>query len=306
MVQAIAENVKVSINNVNWKGLALDAAAVGTGSAMVAFATSSILKTNGLVIGGITGASIIAEKVMGIDYTYIYYALSVCVLLCALMFMGKREALKIAALSLFFPAVLIVFNRSPFSLVEGDMMLASIYFGLIYGVGSGIILKRGFSFGGTDTIAKMLHVRVFPFISLSQILLAIDTVVIAASAFVFDRNIALYAILTQVVFMKTLDVVMFGVGSKLVKIEVISTRYEDITRYVLEEIKRGVSMYDVIGGYENESRVKAVTICSPREMMLIKRFIAKHDPDAFVNVMTVSAVWGRGKGFEDLTVDSSI
>jgi len=306
MINAIAENVRVSIGNVNWKGMVLDAGAVGTGSAMVAFATSSILKTNGLVIGGITGASIIAEKVTGIDYTYIYYALSICILLSALFFMGRREALKIAALSVFFPAVLIVFSQRQFNFVEDDLMLASIYFGLIYGVGSGIILKRGFSFGGTDTIAKMLHVRVFPFISLSQILLAIDTVVIVASAFVFDRNIALYAILTQVVFMKTLDVVMFGIGSKLVKIEVISTHYGDISRYVLEEIKRGVSMYDVIGGYENESRVKTVTICSPREMMLIKRFIAKHDPDAFVNVTTVSAVWGRGKGFEDLSRDSSI
>lgn len=306
MVQAIAQNLKVNIGSVNWKGVALDAAAVGTGSAMVAFATSSILKTNGLVIGGITGASIIAEKVTGIDYTYIYYALSVCVLLCALLFMGRREALKIAALSIFFPAVLIVFNRSPFSFVEGDMMLASIYFGLIYGVGSGIILKRGFSFGGTDTIAKMLHVRVFPFISLSQILLAIDTVVIAASVFVFDRNIALYAILTQVVFMKTLDVVMFGIGSKLVKMEVISARYEEVSRYVMSEIKRGVSMYEVIGGYEHESRVKVVTVCSPREMMLIKRFIAKLDPDVFVNVTPVSAVWGRGKGFESITDESGI
>lgn len=50
MINAITENVRVSIGNVNWKGMLLDAAAVGTGSAMVAFATSSILKTNGLVI----------------------------------------------------------------------------------------------------------------------------------------------------------------------------------------------------------------------------------------------------------------
>ncbi|AHM57570.1 hypothetical protein EAL2_808p00630 (plasmid) [Peptoclostridium acidaminophilum DSM 3953] len=291
---------KQSNKKINFKSLAMDALAVGSGTAIAAFSTASILKPNGLVMGGVTGTSILVEKMTGINYTYIYFALSICVLISTFFLLGKREALKIIVISLLFPPVLIFFSQRPFNFVEGDMMLAAIYFGIINGVGCGIILKRGFSFGGTDTIAKILHAKVFPFISLSQILLTIDTVVITASAFVFDRNVALYAILTQVIFMKTLDTVMFGAGNKLVKIEVISAHYDEISRYILKEIKRGVSMYDVVGAYTNESKTKVVTVCSPRDMILIKRFIAQLDSDVFVSVVPVSAVWGRGKGFEDL------
>lgn len=297
---------KLDLKKINFKSLAMDALVVGTGIAIAAFAITSILKPNGLVMGGITGTSLLVEKMTGVNYTYIYFALSICVLLSTFFLLGKREALKIIVLSLLFPPVLILFSQRPFNFVQGDMMLAAIYFGLINGIGCGLILKRGFSSGGTDSIAKILHAKLFPFISLSQILLTIDTVIITASAFVFDRNVALYAILTQVVFMKTLDVVMFGIGNKLVKIEVISTQYEEISRYILKEIKRGVSMYDVVGAYTNESKTKIVTVCSPREMMLIKRFIAHLDPDVFVCVVPVSAVWGVGKGFEDLADENGI
>ncbi|GLC32002.1 YitT family protein [Clostridium omnivorum] len=270
------------------------------GCILVAFAISSILKPSGLVTGGITGISIIFEKLTGIKYTYIYYVLSLLVLLTAFITMGKREGFKIITLSVLFPLILIIFENLNISFIKNDMMLSSVYFGIVCGIGTGLMLKRGFSSGGTDTIAKILHKKIFTFVGLSEILLCIDATIIATSAIVYNLNVALYAIISQIISMKLIDLVMFGFDSKKVKIEIISDKHEEITQYILHQIVRGVTSCEIRGGYMNATRLKLQTICSPREAMLIKRFISDTDSDAFVNVVPVISVWGKGIGFDSL------
>ncbi|MDF2547786.1 MAG: transporter [Anaerosolibacter sp.] len=285
--------------------LAFDFLYLGLGCALLAFAITSILQPNGLITGGITGISIITGKLAGVKYTYLYYVLSLVVLISAWGLMGKREAGKIILLSTCFPMMLILFDTMKFDFIENDMFLASIYYGIISGAGCGLILKRGYSMGGTDTIAKILHHRLFPFISISQLLLGIDVVIIIVSAFVYDRRVALYAILTQLVMMKAIDLVLFGFGSKNVKIEIISNCNDAVADYIMNTIGRGISTYEITGGYTNNTRQKIISICSPREVMLIKMHIAKIDPDAFVNVLPVISVWGKGIGFESLLEETN-
>lgn len=282
------------------KNKAFDFIFVTIGCILVAFSITSILKPNELVAGGITGISIITEQITKISYEYIYYFLSLLVLIAAYFTLGKREAVKIVTLSVTFPMVLIIFERMNFAFIENDRILASIYFGIICGVGTALILKRGFSQGGSDTIAKILHNKLFPFISLSEILLCIDGVIIISSAIIYDKEIALYAIISQLIFMKVVDTVLYGFSSKKVKVEIISENHEVISNYILTDMKRGISTYEIKGGYMNMVRLKIVTICSPRESMLIKMFISNQDPNAFVNVLPVTSVWGKGLGFESL------
>lgn len=289
-----------SMRKIDIKKIIADYFFVLAGCILVAFAISSILKPSGLVTGGITGISIIFEKLTGIKYTYIYYVLSLLVLLTAFITMGKREGFKIITLSVLFPLILIIFENLNISFIKNDMMLSSVYFGIVCGIGTGLMLKRGFSSGGTDTIAKILHKKIFTFVGLSEILLCIDATIIATSAIVYNLNVALYAIISQIISMKLIDLVMFGFDSKKVKIEIISDKHEEITQYILHQIVRGVTSCEIRGGYMNATRLKLQTICSPREAMLIKRFISDTDSDAFVNVVPVISVWGKGIGFDSL------
>ncbi|KDR96468.1 Uncharacterized membrane-anchored protein YitT, contains DUF161 and DUF2179 domains [Peptoclostridium litorale DSM 5388] len=288
-------NNKVDINKIG-----IDVFFVGLGSMIFAFSIASILKPSGLMTGGITGISILVDKMFGLNYTYVYYIQSLSILLAAFIFLGKKEALKIITMSFAFPATLILFDRYSVDFVQGDLVLSSIYYGIIGGFGFGLILKRGYSVGGTDSLGKILHKKLFPFTSLSQIILVVDTIIVIASAFVFDRNIALYAILTQVVFMKVVDAVLFGITPKIMKVEIISNHYQEISEYILTQLKRGTSMTEITGGYTNQKRIKLVSLCSPRDVMLVKAFIAKCDPNALVDVCATSAVWGKGTGFQNL------
>ncbi|ERI95667.1 hypothetical protein HMPREF1982_00141 [Clostridiales bacterium oral taxon 876 str. F0540] len=284
----------------NYKKIILDIIIVTIGCILTAFSITSILKPNGLISGGITGISIIMEKFIHVKYTYIYYALSLFVLLSAWLAMGKKEALKIITLSVTFPIILIVLENLNYNFISNDMILASVYYGIIGGIGVGLVLKRGFSFGGTDTIAKLLHRKVFSFISISEILLCIDGTIIASSAIIYDKKVALYAIISQVITVKVIDLVMFGFSSKKVEIEIISDKHEEITKYILHDVKRGVSSSEIKGGFMNLPRLKISTVCSPREAMLIKAYIAQLDENAFINVIPVISVWGKGVGFDRL------
>lgn len=284
--------------------LLIDAFYLTLGCSFLSFAITAILKPNNLITGGITGFSIVLEKVIGVPYTWLYYGFSLLVLLATYLLLGKNEAKKILLLSVLFPIVLIVFDKIfsgiDMNITKGDMFLSSIYYGIIGGLGIGFFFIRGFSSGGTDSIAKILHIKLFPFISVSQLMAALDILVLCTSVIVFDIRTALYAVITQLVIMKTVEAVLYGFSSKLVKLEIISEEVDTLEQYILKEINRGVTKYPIVGAYSNVSRMKLVTICSQRESMLIKSKIAENDQNAFVSVMTVNSVWGKGVGFDSL------
>jgi len=280
--------------------LLMDVVVTSLGCLMLAFAVAAILKPNGLVTGGFTGLSIILGSLFNINYTYIYYAFSLTVMSGAFFFLGKKSAFKIVVISVFFPLVLITMDGVGVHFVENDLFLGSIYYGVIGGIGAGFIYKRGLSTGGTDTVGQILHKKIFPFISLSQIIFAMDVFVIVFAAIVFDRNVALYGMISNYVFAKSVDMVLFGFGSKKLKIEIISDANPQIAKYIMENLGRGTTILDITGGFSNKTKSKILTICSPRETMLIKRFISEIDPKAFVYVLPVVSVWGEGNGFDSL------
>lgn len=274
------------------------------GSIIIALAITSILKPNGIITGGITGFSLVMERVFHINYTYMYYIMSLGVLILTYFTLGKREARKIVVFSLFFPLVLILFENLKFNLTEDDLFLASIYYGVMAGGGTGLILKGGFSSGGSDTIALVINRKLFRFMSLSTIIAVLDVSVIFLAAFVFDTRVALYALFTQVVAMKSVETVLFGFSSKMVKLEIISEKEAEIEAFILNQLRRGISKYNIVGGYTDLTRIKLVTICSFRESILVRDLIASLDPKAFVSVLPVSSVWGEGVGFDRLTTES--
>jgi uncharacterized membrane-anchored protein YitT (DUF2179 family) len=296
------KKMKVKLTKERVRALFLNLFLVAIGCAISAFATIGILIPNGLSSGGLTGVVRILQSFIPLDFSIMYYCGAMVVFVVCWILLGLREARKILVVTILYPSFLVLFEGLHVGLLqEKDIILAAIYVGVISGIGAGIIFQRGFSFGGTDTIAKIIRKKALPFVSLSQILLVIDGVVIITSGFVFGRNIALYALVTQVIFAKTVEVVMFGFDSKLVQVEIITNKHDQIAQYILEEIGRGVSNIEITGVYTGERRIKILTICSPRESMLIKTYIAKEDRKAFVSVIHVESVWGTGTGFGSLT-----
>lgn len=270
------------------------------GCIITAFSVNYILKPNGLITSGITGLAIILEKYMNINYSYIYYFMTFIILIVTYLLMGKKEIVKIIFLSVLYPTVLLVMQNYEFKFVENDLLLASIYFSIFYGIGVGMILRKGFSFGGTDTIARILNIKIFPSINVSYIMLVLDGIVIIIAAFAFGRNIALYSVISQLIVTRVCDYIMVGFGTKLYKLEIISCKYEEISKFIMLELGRGVTIFKVKGGYTNDEKIQIVSVCSPSQSVMIKKYIKEVDQTAFVKVMPIVSVWGKGSRFIDI------
>lgn len=293
--------MKLNKEKVNLKRLGIDMLFILAGCCISAISTIGILIPNGLTSGGVTGMVRIVQGFLPVNFSVLYYLFAFTILAVCALLLGMKEARKILLMTVTFPTILFIFEHFQFSILEEkDLFLAAIYCGVLGGICSGLVFSRGYSFGGTDTIAKIIQKKFIPHVALSQILLVIDACIIIGSGYLFGRNIALYALVTQVIFSKTVDFVMYGFETKAVQVEIITSKHDEVANYILNDISRGVTNVMVKGEYTKTSREKIVTICSPRESILIKKFVAKTDKNAFVTVIHVDTVWGRGEGFSDI------
>lgn len=280
----------------------MDYIVVYIGCLIQAFSIVCILRPNNLTVGGITGLSLTIGKIFNMNYTYIYYAICLLILAAAREVLGMREVKKIILLSTTYPVILILVNQVKFNFLHDtpDKILICIYYGIFMGIGTGLVLKRGFSQGSSDTVAKILHKKLFSFMGISQVLLCIDITILLISGFVFGRTAVLYAIIMQMVYSKTISVVLFGFGSSLVKVVIISSHLDKISTFMSDTINRCYSIGYVYGGHNHVKRKKIISVCSLREAMLIKDFITKVDEDAFINIVPTISAWGKEDGLQNL------
>ncbi|MCS5422947.1 MULTISPECIES: YitT family protein [Psychrilyobacter] len=270
------------------------------GCIIQAFSVNVILKPNNLTVGGFTGLSLALENIIGVRYSIIYYILCLITLIMAFKFLGKVAGLKIILLSLTYPLLLVAFDfLNVFTVVLDDKLLVCIYYGVLTGIGSGLVLREGFSQGSSDTLARITNVLLLPHISIAKILFVIDVAVLFVCGSVFGLNSILYALVMQAVYMKTLDSVLMGMRAQLVKVIIITSKTEEVKKYIKEVLHRGVSL----GNNSNDSnslQLKLISICSTKEAHAMKEYVARIDKEAFINVAPVISVWGKGDGFEPL------
>lgn len=296
---------KNTLTKKNMKRSAADFFILLAACCISAFSVVGVMIPNGLTSGGITGIARMLQNYVSVDFSVLYYLLSIVVVVLVAVFLGWKEVKKILLLAVMYPTVLAIFEQFDIQLLEDkDILLAAVFCGVFTGIYVGLIFWRGYASAGTDAIAKIFRKKLLPGMSLSKILLIIDAVIIIASALVFSRNIALYALITQVIITKTSEMVLYGFESKIVQLTVITTESEAIRNYIINELDRGATSFEARGEYTGRDMRQIMLLCSPRESILVKRKIAQIDPHAFVTVSRVEAVWGTGRGFSD--IDSEI
>ena len=122
-----------------------------------AFSTTAVMIPNGLTCGGLTGIVRILQSFVEINFSVMYYALAIIIWIVVILTLGFKEAKKILVVTILYPAVLFVFELFDFQLLEEkDLILAAIFCGVFSGVCNGLVFWRGYSFCGTESIAKLI------------------------------------------------------------------------------------------------------------------------------------------------------
>ena len=295
---------KTGITRQKIKELSADFAVLLAACCISSFSTVAVMIPNGLTSGGLTGIVRIMQNFIDADFSVLYYGCTGVVLIMVIIFLGWREFRKILMLSVMYPAVLFLFEQLNFQLLEErDVILAAVFCGVFSGTYIGLVFWKGYASAGTEAIARIIRKKLCPDLSMSRILLCVDAAIIVFSAFVFGRNIAMYALITQVIITRVSEMIIYGFTGKVVQLSIITSEHEGIKKYILEDLDRGVSSIRVTGEYTQTEFMELTVMCSLRESVLIRKKIAVLDPDAFVVVTMVEAVWGHGKGFSDIDKD---
>ena len=254
----------------------------------------------GMTSGGMPGiVRLITHFFPQISYSVVYYTLSMMILILVFFTMGKAEVGRIIVLAFAYPVMLFIFEKMDFELLDTpDPLLASLLIGVCYGLATGIGYIGGFSSGGTDSIARVIKFKLLNYVKVGDIQMAMDVTIILISAFVFNTNVAFYAVINAVVAAKVISMVMIGVGGRYVQFDIISSKPEEITEYVLNTVNRAVTSHVSRGEYTKQERRTLTVICTPNESIKIKKYVAEIDPDAFATMMPITTVWG--KRFSDI------
>lgn len=293
----MVEKITRSLND---HPIILDFFSITVGCILTVFSVSFILVPNNLSTSGLTGLSLVIENFTGISYTYIYYMFAISILVLAYIFMGNKYLIKIIFVSLLYSSLLVLVEKIDYVFVSGEMFLVCIYFSLFYGVGGGLVLRRGYTFGGTDTVARILKKKVFKDVSISHIMLVADAIIIIILGATFGKDIALYALVNHVMVMTIMDYMLFGFRTKLYKVSIICKDYYELTEFIFRELGRGVTVHDVLGGYTKEKKFMVTCICSPAQSAIIRRYLAENDPELFMEVAPMVSVYAIGNRFVNL------
>ena len=261
-----------------------------------------VMIPNGMTSGGMPGIARLITHFLPVSYSLVYYTLSMVVLIIAWITMGRGEVKRIVALGFAYPIMLFIFEHIDYEFLDSpDPFLAAILIGLFYGIATGVGYIGGYSSGGTDTLARVVKFRLFNHLRTGDIQMAMDVVIIAISAFVFDTNIAMYAVITAVVAARVISLITVGYSGRFVQFDIIASSKEKaelITEYVLNDVNRAVTSHVSRGEYTHEERRTLSVICTPAESIKIKKYVAEVDPDSFATVMSLTNVWGRR--FQDI------
>jgi uncharacterized membrane-anchored protein YitT (DUF2179 family) len=259
------------------------------GSLLIAVSFNVFLSPNQVASGGVAGISIIVDDVLGIEPALTQWALNILLFIAGMRLLGKQFGLKTAVGTAVLPLFVLLTKGLP--TLTHNMLLASIYGGILIGIGLGIVFRGRGSTGGLDLAAQIVHK--YTGLSLGLSIAMLDGLVILTAGFVFSAEKALYALIGLYVTSKTINVVQLGFSYSKVAF-IISREIESIQEAILHELDRGLTKLKGAGGYSGEDRTVLMVVVSQTEVIKLKELVKAHDPKAFVILSDTNEVLGEG------------
>jgi uncharacterized membrane-anchored protein YitT (DUF2179 family) len=199
-----------------------------------------------------------------------------------------RTMLSVLAFSVF-TDVLILFL--PSEGLTNDLVLNTIYGGLIMGFGLGIVYRGCGTSGGSDILGRILNHRFN--MTISQAYLMTDSLVVIGAGFVFGWTKALYGLV--LIYVSGLAAEVALQGTNVVRsVMIVTTQTDAIAQAIMHELERGVTILSGTGGYTGEARNVIFCAVSRMEINRLKTLVNEVDPKAFMVIGQAQEALGEG------------
>ena len=261
------------------------------GVILASFGIGMFCIPNKIVGGGVSGVSTVLFYIFKIPAGVSYFGFNIIFLLFGLKKLSKGFIVKTIICAGIMSFLIDIFLRFP--PVTNDVVLASLFGGVIYGIGIGLTLISDASTGGTDILGRIIQ-HMCPHIGIGKIFMIIDLIIIAISFIVFgELDLSLYGILSLYVSTSAIDLLVHKLNVSKV-VFVISDKGNKIAKTLIEKSERGVTIIDAVGAYTMEKKQMLVCAMKENEMPEFQKKVMSVDKEAFIVATESQKIFGKG------------
>lgn len=258
------------------------------GSVFASIGLEIFLIPNSIIDGGVTGISIMASHL-----TKLPLGLFILVLNLPFLIVGYKQIGKTFALSTLFSVICLSIGVSILHPIPGltqDILLATIFGGIILGIGIGLIIRNGGSLDGTEIIAIILDKRTG--FSIGEIVMFFNLFILGGSGFIFGWDRAMYSLIAYFIAFKTIDITVEGLDESK-SVVIVSEKNKEISEAIVDRLGRGLTLLNGKGAYSGSSTNVIYVVVSRLEIAKLKNIVHGFDEDALITVASVEATGKR-------------
>ncbi len=275
------------IKKIRFKKILLTALFLFLGSILAAVGLEIFLVPNNIVDGGIIGVSIILSYLTNIPLSAFIVVLNLPFLI-----FGYKHIGKTFVLCSLFAIVSLAFWVSIFHPIAGltdDTLLASVFGGIILGLGVGIIIRFSGSLDGTEMVAIVLSKK--SSFSVGQIVMFFNVFILSSAGLVFGWDRAMYSLIAYFIAFKVIDITVEGINEEKAAV-IISDNHEEITDAIILRLGRGVTLIEGRGGFSKREKTIIYSVTTRLEIAKLKSIVYEKDPKAFLVMSDVFDIMG--------------
>ena len=261
------------------------------GCLLVAIAYNLFLARNNLVPGGVSGLAVVLNYLFNVNNALFVFIVGIFLLILSYILLGKEKTKYSVLGTIIFPIFmeLTVNIDKLIPMDTSQLLLSSIFGGVIYGFGIGLIFKAGFTTGGTDIVNQILSKYLK--LSIGNSMLITDGLIVAFSAIVFGPIHLMYSILVLYIISIMSDRVILGISDSKAFF-IITEKDDEIKDYVLNVLGHGATIFKAKGGLNKENQNVLMCVLPTKEYYKLRAGINEIDKDAFFVATDAYEVFG--------------
>ncbi len=265
---------------------------IALASLLMAVNINTFVHTGGLLPGGATGLSLLIQEValkmfnINLSYTLINVLINAIPIYIGFKYIGKKFTLLSCG---FILLTAVLKDILPLYVITEDILLISVFGGLINGAAISICLLMDATSGGTDFVAIYLSER--RGIDSFNVILLINAVILIAAGLMFSWDKALYSIIFQVTSTGTIHLLYRKYQQ--VTLFIVTNMPDEISSSIYKISNHGATVINAFGSYKHTERTIVYSVVSNAESARVISAVKETDPNAFINVMKTDRVVGQ-------------
>lgn len=257
------------------------------GAIVYAAGLETFFVPNNLIDGGVVGISMMISYLTDTPLSVFVVLLNI-----PFLYLGYKQIGKTFTVSTLYTIVVLAFAIQYFHTTPNityDIFLATIFGGIVVGLGVGMIIRYGGSVDGTEIVAIISDRKTE--LSVGETVMIINLFILSSAGLVFGWERAMYSLIAYFIAYKVMDLVISGLEESK-GVMIVSDKSDDLAETLLARLGRGVTILHGEGAYTNEPKRILYTVVTRLEVAKLKAIVKEKDPSAFLSIYNINDVVG--------------